>query len=358
VGGGLSRVAVHIDQATVVEHGHDRGQFAGVSPRLTSAEAFVIITPEYNHSFPASLKNLIDWHYTQWQAKPIGFVSYGGLGGGLRAVEQLRQVFAELHAMTERGDFTAPGALLPTVAGLLLSVGFVARGLTARHPLLHLRLFRDRTFAAGPATTTLFPAGYFGSMLLTPMYYQTTRGLTATESGLLGVPLAVAVGTSMQVATRRIDKVSPRMVIVSGIVTAALGLALFAVLLGPDTPYWQLCAAMPVMGIGVGMVMMPAATTATRALAPDDVPSGSTTLNIVSQIGTSNGTALMSVVLAANVAGAAGARQSAAAYQHAYRWAVTLLILASVPALLLPTRRGSGGASTSAPATPVSARTR
>jgi NAD(P)H-dependent FMN reductase len=72
------------------------------SSRLSAADAFVIVTPEYNHSFPASLKNAIDWHFIQWQAKPIGFVSYGGLAGGVRAVEQLRQVFAELHAVTVR----------------------------------------------------------------------------------------------------------------------------------------------------------------------------------------------------------------------------------------------------------------
>lgn len=73
-----------------------------VSPRLAAADAFVVVTPEYNHSFPASLKNLIDWHFTEWRAKPVGFVSYGGLSGGLRAIEQLRLVFAELHAVTVR----------------------------------------------------------------------------------------------------------------------------------------------------------------------------------------------------------------------------------------------------------------
>jgi EmrB/QacA subfamily drug resistance transporter len=251
------------------------------------------------------------------------------------------------------GDFTMPGALLPTVAGLLLTAAFVARGLTARHPLLQLRLFRDRTFTAGVATMVLFAAGYFGSMLLTPMYYQTARGLTATESGLLGAPLAVAVGGSMQIAVRRIDQVSPRLMVVSGTAVAALGLSLFGLQLGPATPYWRLCAAMLVMGVGVGMVLMPANTTATRTLAPDDVPYGSTTINIVSQIGTSIGTALMSVVLASNMAGTASRRQQAAAFQHTYWWAVTLLTLAAVPALLLPPRRRSTGASTSAPATPI-----
>lgn len=75
---------------------------AAVTPRLDAADAFVVVTPEYNHSYPASLKNAIDWHFQQWQAKPVGFVSYGGMAGGLRSVEHLRPVFAELHAVTVR----------------------------------------------------------------------------------------------------------------------------------------------------------------------------------------------------------------------------------------------------------------
>lgn len=70
--------------------------------RLGVADAFVIVTPEYNHSFPAGLKNVIDWFGDEWQAKPVGFVSYGGQGGGIRATEHLRQIFPELHAMTVR----------------------------------------------------------------------------------------------------------------------------------------------------------------------------------------------------------------------------------------------------------------
>ncbi|MCX4469496.1 NADPH azoreductase [Micromonospora sp. MW-13] len=81
-----------------------------VMPRIEAADAFVIVTPEYNHSFPASLKNAIDWHSTQWHAKPVGFVSYGGLSGGLRAVEALRLVFAELHAATVRATVSFHGA--------------------------------------------------------------------------------------------------------------------------------------------------------------------------------------------------------------------------------------------------------
>jgi NAD(P)H-dependent FMN reductase len=70
--------------------------------RIDRADAFVVVTPEYNHSFPASLKQAIDCVYLPWRRKPVGFVSYGGISGGLRAVEQLRLVFAELHATTVR----------------------------------------------------------------------------------------------------------------------------------------------------------------------------------------------------------------------------------------------------------------
>jgi NAD(P)H-dependent FMN reductase len=73
-----------------------------LAARLAAADAFVVVTPEYNHSYPAALKNVLDWYLDEWAAKPVGFVSYGGVAGGLRAVEHLRAVFAELHAVTVR----------------------------------------------------------------------------------------------------------------------------------------------------------------------------------------------------------------------------------------------------------------
>lgn len=92
-------------------------EVTAITPRLAAADAFVVVTPEYNHSYPAAIKNLIDWHYDEWQAKPIGFVSYGGVAGGLRAVEHLRQVFAELHAVTIRDTVSFHGAIQQFDAG-------------------------------------------------------------------------------------------------------------------------------------------------------------------------------------------------------------------------------------------------
>jgi NAD(P)H-dependent FMN reductase len=81
-----------------------------VRRRVDGCDGFVVVTPEYNHGYPASLKSLIDSIGAEWQAKPVAFVSYGGISGGLRAVEQLRQVFAELHAVTIRDSVSFAGA--------------------------------------------------------------------------------------------------------------------------------------------------------------------------------------------------------------------------------------------------------
>jgi NAD(P)H-dependent FMN reductase len=64
--------------------------------RVAKSQAVIIVTPEYNHGYPAVLKNALDWVGPEWVDKPVGFVSYGGISGGSRVVEQLRTVTIEL----------------------------------------------------------------------------------------------------------------------------------------------------------------------------------------------------------------------------------------------------------------------
>ena len=59
---------------------------------IRTSDAFVFVTPEYNYGYPASLKNAIDYLHEEWKYKPVGFVSYGGVAAGTRAVQQLKQV--------------------------------------------------------------------------------------------------------------------------------------------------------------------------------------------------------------------------------------------------------------------------
>lgn len=80
----------------------DHPAVAEFTSRIDRADGFVVVTPEYNRSFPASLKEAIDYASTEWHAKPVGFVSYGGTSRGMIAADHLRGVFAELHAVTLR----------------------------------------------------------------------------------------------------------------------------------------------------------------------------------------------------------------------------------------------------------------
>src|SRR5438477_2115605 len=71
--------------------------------KIASLDAFIFVSPEYNHGIPAALKNAIDFLFAEWNHKAAGFVSYGGAGGA-RAVEQLRLVLAEVQMATVRNQ--------------------------------------------------------------------------------------------------------------------------------------------------------------------------------------------------------------------------------------------------------------
>ena len=70
--------------------------------KVAEADGYVLITPEYNHGYPAVLKNALDHVFHPWNRKPVAFVGYGGPAGGVRAIEQLRQVVVELEMVPLR----------------------------------------------------------------------------------------------------------------------------------------------------------------------------------------------------------------------------------------------------------------
>ena len=73
-------------------HKHTRDWGATVK----AADAFAFVMPEYNYSLTAPLKNAIDYLHNEWQYRPVGFVSYGGISGGMRAVQMVKQVVTTL----------------------------------------------------------------------------------------------------------------------------------------------------------------------------------------------------------------------------------------------------------------------
>jgi NAD(P)H-dependent FMN reductase len=104
------------------------------SAKIAAGDAFVFVMPEYNHGYTAPLKNAIDFLYAEWQHKPVGFVSYGGVAAGTRAVQAIKLVLAALkmtpavesvpipffgqHIDTD-GRFNGTDALNTAVVGML-----------------------------------------------------------------------------------------------------------------------------------------------------------------------------------------------------------------------------------------------
>jgi NAD(P)H-dependent FMN reductase len=80
----------------------------GWAATIAGADGYVFVVPEYNHGYPAATKNALDHLFSEWQRKPVAFVSYGGLSGGVRAVEQLRQVTIELEMVPLRRQISVP----------------------------------------------------------------------------------------------------------------------------------------------------------------------------------------------------------------------------------------------------------
>ena len=98
----------HPTSPKVSEHSYpDERQRAWVA-LVERMDGFIIVAPEYNHGYPAGLKNALDFAYTGWNKKPVAFVSYGGSSGGVRSVQQLRQVVVELQMAPLRDEVNIP----------------------------------------------------------------------------------------------------------------------------------------------------------------------------------------------------------------------------------------------------------
>lgn len=76
--------------------------------KIGEADGYLMVVPEYNHGYTAVLKNAIDYVYNEWNNKPVAFMSYGGIAGGTRSVQQLRQVMIELQMVSIRNGVHIP----------------------------------------------------------------------------------------------------------------------------------------------------------------------------------------------------------------------------------------------------------
>lgn len=201
-----------------------------------------------------------------------------------------------LGRVGEAGRFET-GATLVIAVGLTLVALFAVRATRIAHPLIHIRLLGNRTFATGAAVLFLFGLAYFGQSMIMTNYIQAIRDVDPLDAGLMSVPQALATGITLQIATRLVDRVPARRIVATGITLALLGTVGLWWAVGHNASYAVLIALSVLLGTGAGATLMPTVTATIRDLRQDLIPSGSSLVNLQGQIANGVGTAVITALL-------------------------------------------------------------
>lgn len=202
-----------------------------------------------------------------------------------------------ISSIPEAGTFFSARVLGFAGVGLALIVAFVFYSFKPEHPLLDLRLFKNRNLTWSIVTMFIFAGAFFGGLLLVPTYLQQVRGEGAFDAGLLVAPQGVGAMLTMPIAGALADKFPVGRIVPFGLATITGGMFALTRVDG-DTSYWgYLIPVLFIMGLGMGATMMPLMTSALKTLTAHQVARGSTLLNITQQVASSLGVAIISVVL-------------------------------------------------------------
>ncbi|MCW3064355.1 MAG: family efflux transporter permease subunit [Solirubrobacterales bacterium] len=235
------------------------------------------------------------------------------------------------------GGFSSAKVIGPIVGGLALVALFVAHARRARRPLLDVRLYARRTFAAASVTTFCLAAALFGAMILMPLYYQQVRGESVLVTGLLIGPQGLGAAIAMPISGRLTDRIGGGPLALFGVMVTTVTTIPFG-LIGAHTSIGSLSLWMFLRGLGIGFAFMPAMAAAFAALKPHELSDATPQMNVLQRIGGSIGTAVLAVVLQRSLiaahhpltpAGAAGA------YSTAFWWSLGITALAIVPSIVL-----------------------
>ncbi|HQK31585.1 MAG TPA: MFS transporter, partial [Phycicoccus sp.] len=206
-----------------------------------------------------------------------------------------------ISSIPGEGTFFSSKVIIPGTIGLLLVIGFIFYSFKPAHPLLDLRLFKNRNLTVAALTMFLFALAFFGGLLIVPTYFQEVRGESTTDAGLLMAAQGLGAMVTMPIAGALADKFPVGRIVPFGLVAIVSGMFLLTQI-DAHTSYWgYILPVLFLMGLGMGATMMPIMTSALKSLKAHDVARGSTLLNITQQIGSSMGVAIISVVLTTGI---------------------------------------------------------
>jgi EmrB/QacA subfamily drug resistance transporter len=254
----------------------------------------------------------ISWHWVFWLNVPVGIAL-------LALVPRLRETTGPFGSVDLRGLVLASSGLFGIVwalvrgnsvgwgsaeivgallAGVVVTVLFVAWELRAPHPMLPMRFFRNRTFALANVAALLMSFGMFGSIFLLAQFFQTVQGYSPLGSGLRILPWTAMPMLVAPIAGALSDRIPASRIIGTGLALQAAGLAWIAAVSGPTTPYADLVAPFAISGVGMAMFFAPIANVILGSVRPEEEGQASGANNAVRELGGVFGVAVLASIFA------------------------------------------------------------
>jgi EmrB/QacA subfamily drug resistance transporter len=243
-------------------------------------------------------------------------------------------------ANAETNGWGAPLTVSALAASVVLLVGFVIIERRVEHPLLPMRVVLDRGRGGAYLAVAIVGAGMFGVFLFLTYFMQQTLAFTPIKTGLGFLPMT---GVIMVTATLGTSKLVPRFgarpLVTAGMVAAAAAMLLFTGVSVDSTYAAGVLPGLLVMGVGLGLVMAPAMSTATLGVSPEDAGVASAMVNTGQQVGGSIGTALLSTLASGAVTGYVGSQRPNAqllaeaavhGYTTAFWWSAGIFAVGAV----------------------------
>lgn len=224
--------------------------------------------------------------------------------GALLSVAGLGALVYGIIEVPARG-WADPAIVASLLGAAILIVLFIAWERRRAHPMLDVRLFRDRRFSAASLSVTLTYFSLMGALFFLTQYLQAVMGLSALETGIRFLPIAFGVMVAAPASARLTARIGTRITTAAGLAVVAAGLALVATL-GVATTDLHLAAVLFVTAVGMGLAMTPATDAIMAALPKAQLGVGSAVNDTTRQVGGALGVAILGSLAAGSYAAAMG----------------------------------------------------
>jgi EmrB/QacA subfamily drug resistance transporter len=237
-----------------------------------------------------------------------------------------------------RTDWSAPEVTIAMTAGLTLAICFATFELRTTEPMLPMRLFRIRGFAAVLVSSLLFSAGMYGVLFFLAQFFQTAQGFGPLGAGLRMLPWTATLFVFAPLGGRLVNRIRERPLVVGGLLLQAFGMAWIAVIAAPSVAYGALILPMVLAGAGVSLAMPAAQNAVIDAVAPAEIGMASGAFSMFRFLGGALGIA--SAVAMFNHAGGLSSPQAfSAGFSEAVGLAAMLSAAGALAGLWLPARQ-------------------